>query len=141
MGIQGTIVFGYGFLIPTKNMEAMLKGLLRPVNYLYFCKPEWDKEVNKQGRWMIYPLDTDDSKMEVFLVHKDSILVFSRKTRGRDGFGFHLDSNKLPVITPEIQEEANKIYEILSDNKVLSVYSGQYCPEKPSYCTYFFNDY
>jgi hypothetical protein len=52
------------------------------------------------------------------------------QTGGHGGFGLQFD--KLPVIIPEIQEEAIKVYEILSGHFFFVV-------SKPKWCVYTFN--
>jgi hypothetical protein len=127
MGVDGNIVIGYGFIIETGaplNLDELAALLNEPENYLEYDELERFYMKGEPGNWNIYDDCYVDNTYCVCVVHKDTEYT---KT-GKGGFGFTLD--KLPPITPEIQEEAIKVYEILC---------REYDVQQPMMCVYSFN--
>jgi hypothetical protein len=126
MVVDGNILIGYGFLLPSmgKGIDGVWLGSLS--NYF----SHWWKNPEQCGNWQIYQDDRCFAKDQWFtlVVHKQTVIRKIMQTGGNGGFGLQFD--KLPIITPEIQEEAIKVYEILS---------GHFNVSKPKWCVYTFD--
>ena len=97
MGIDRQLEFGYGFLLPKDIEEEDVYSLLKePVNYL--------------SEERLSPWHLRSNEETLFLVHTNS----HNFSLSDDGLAMEFDEVKLTV-TPEMEEEANKIYKILSE--------------------------